>query len=89
MITPSWPAFWPAGSILSTLHAHSLVDAVARAEIDAQLAQAFTDWADIAGVPIGQTFDTRLDLPPALRISNASVRFTSSIDPLHAIGGAM
>jgi hypothetical protein len=42
--------------------ASSVVHAVARAEIDAQLAQAFADRSDIAGVAIGQPVDMRPDL---------------------------
>jgi hypothetical protein len=50
----------PAGS--------HVVHTVARAEINAQLAQTLADRRDITGAAIGQPVDTRLDLCAPLRI---------------------
>ena len=70
--------------------------AVARAEIDAQLAQALADRRDIAGVATGQPVDTRLDLRAALRILQSfepiikRIRALNfNIDLLYTIGGTM
>jgi hypothetical protein len=73
-----------------------VVNAVARAEVDAHLAQALADGPISPGLPLAnrsirawifvRPFES---LSPLSHPSKASVRFTSNMDALYTIGGAL
>ena len=78
------------------LAASRVVHAVARAEVDAHLAQTLADRPDIARIAVGQPVDTRLDFVRPLESlsslshpSKASVRFTSNMEAVYTIGDTL
>jgi hypothetical protein len=79
----------PANQQVDRLSGATAIHAITRSEIDAELAQAFTDWRNIAGIAIRQPVDPRLDLRAPLRIRQSFESTVECVRALHFEHGSL